>query len=109
VPRAAGSAGQESGRPKAGPVERAVAAELKALGKRVDDAGPSLPALAVALARKIDDPRTPAGPFADTAKELRDTLDRLRELVPPEAREDHIDQLEARAAKKLRLVGGAGA
>ena len=59
-----------------------------------------LAALAIALAHKMD------GDMADTAVpmcagQLRDTLNRLRELCPPEQKPDELDDLAARRAARL--------
>lgn len=74
---------------------------------RVDPtlAASGLAASALALARMIDNKENSATSRSMCARELRETLDRLRELAPPEEVEDGIDELNARA--RLKLVGNA--
>ncbi len=55
---------------------------------------------ALALATRIDDLDNSATSVAACARALAETLDRLRELVPPVAAKDGVDELaSARAAR----------
>jgi hypothetical protein len=79
---------------------------LAAVRRELDAGGavsvsPGLVALALKLAECLEE-----RPSALMAKELRETLGRLRELAPPKEREDGIDQLRARRQAR---GGGAGA
>jgi hypothetical protein len=57
------------------------------------------------IARDIDDPRTPAYVRVMAQRELREYLDRLRELAPEEKADDALDSLVG--APDLRLVDAA--
>lgn len=63
--------------------------------------------LALALAREVDSPFNSATSKSMCAGQLRDTLDRLVELMPPAVEKDDLDDLSRRRA--ARLAGGAGA
>lgn len=52
----------------------------------------------LALAARIDDPETSATAAAACARELRESLGRLRELAPAEVARDWVDDLAARRA-----------
>ncbi len=60
----------------------------------------ALAASAVALAREIENPYNSATSKSMCAREMRDTLDRLRELVPPERQEDAIDRLARKRTRR---------
>lgn len=64
----------------------------------------SLAAAALALARKLDDRESSAAAAASCARELRETMEALRRLVPKPEAGDGIDELQARAARKLAAV-----
>ncbi len=93
-----------------GPVGRAVARDIAALGELgaelVSDA---TQATAAALAREIDDPDNSATSKATCARALGETMDRLRALVPaePPSETDPLDDLSDRRA--ARLAGRSGA
>lgn len=56
---------------------------------------------ALSLARALDNPKTSPNARAFCAKELRETLDRLRELAPSREQRDAIDDLADRRTKRL--------
>ena len=64
----------------------------------------ALAALALSMARSVDDPSTTATPRSMCARVLLDALAQLRDLAPAEDEADAIDDLAARPA--LRLAGG---
>jgi hypothetical protein len=66
----------------------------------------ALAASALALAAEIDSVGNSATSKSMCARELRDTLDRLRALAPKGEENDDLDDLAARRAK--RRAGGAG-
>lgn len=66
----------------------------------------SLALSALALARELDADNS-ATSKSMCARALRETIDRLRELVPPDIEGDMVDDLAGRA--RLKLVGGASA
>jgi hypothetical protein len=73
-----------------------------------------LAATAIALAFQIEHPGNSATSKSMVARELRETMDRLRELAPPvAARRDSIDELkekrDGRRAKPTRRSTGAKA
>lgn len=83
-------------------VVEALQAELVEIAKR--DASLSRSALAAAaleLARQIDAPKNSATSKSMCAKELRETMARLRELLPAETEGDRVDELGSRRAKRL--------
>lgn len=61
----------------------------------------------MALARELDDPDNSATSKSMCANSLRDTLDRMRELLPAEEEADALDDLAAR--RTARLAGGSAA
>ena len=66
----------------------------------------ALEATAFVLAVELDSDVASATAKSNCAKELRETLDRIRELAPPVEVEDRIDELTARRAVVLaRSVG----
>lgn len=80
----------------------AVERDLKALAKR--DAALARSALAMsalALAYEIEHPYNSATSKASCAGELRDALNRLRELAPEDEEKDGIDDLTARRTARL--------
>ena len=64
----------------------------------------ALKATADALSAIIDDGGNSATSRTMAARELRETLARIRELAPPAARADRVDRLAASAAAKLRVA-----
>lgn len=85
-------------RPARGGVEAALVRELKRLptGART---GP-LAKTALALARLLDDPETPAQAAAAVARSLHETLDRLTALAPAKAGPDRLDDLRGRRERR---------
>lgn len=69
-------------------------------------ASSGLAALALALASMIDDLGNSATSRSMCAGQLRDTLDRLRELMPAESETSELDELRAR--RERRLAGQPG-
>lgn len=63
-------------------------------------AGSALAASARVLAEELDSPSNSATSKSMCAKALREVMDRLRELAPPEERTDRIDELNARRASR---------
>jgi hypothetical protein len=81
-------------------VARAVEKDLAEIRKRDPDLADSgLAASALALARGIDEGASLAMRSMAT-KELRENLDRIRELAPKQKREDSIDRLAQQRAKR---------
>jgi hypothetical protein len=86
-------------------VRGAVLAELRDYpGMR----GSGLALTALALAADIDSPETSPTARAACTRELRETLDRLRELAPPREQSNHLDDLTARRAKRRRRAVADG-
>lgn len=82
-----------------GAVEKAVFDELKAMP--ADLRGSGLAAAALALARDIDTPGNSATSRSMCARELREHLDRLRELAPPKKERDRLDDLKDSRVARL--------
>lgn len=88
-------------------VVSAVEADLRELGKRDPKLARSAQAAAaLALARELDDENS-ATSKSMCAKALNETMDRLRELAPPERKKDGIDELSARRTKRLERSAAA--
>lgn len=68
----------------------------------------ALAAATIALAYEIEHPYNSATSKSMCAREMRDTLDRLRELVPPAAREDGIDELKKHRENRRTAVAPGG-
>lgn len=66
-----------------------------------DLANCTLAASALALAIELDDPANSATSKSMCARALLETLDRLRELVPPQQETDALDALAERRALRL--------
>jgi hypothetical protein len=93
----------ESGRMS---VIEAAEREVEAIRKRDTDlADSALAASAIALAYEIANPYNSATSKSMCAREMRDTLDRLRELAPEERKADDLDDLAARRARRLADTG----
>lgn len=83
-------------------VKEAVKRDLKAVAKRDKElARSALAASALRLAEALDNPKNSATSKAMCAGRLLETLDRLRELVPPEQEKDALDDLQSRRAARL--------
>lgn len=80
-------------------VRAAVERDLKGLPDDLARSGLAVSALA--LARRLDDPKTSAAAAAAVQGRLADALVRLRSMVPPEVKGDGIDQLAERRADRL--------
>jgi hypothetical protein len=79
----------------------AVLGELDDLGKRDEKlAGSTLGALAKSLAYELANPHNSATSKAACARELREALDRLRELAPPEQTTDRLDEVKQRREQR---------
>lgn len=79
-------------------VEAGVLADLGALGDVPRSAG--LAQSALALARAVDDVSNSATSRSMCARELRETLDRLRALAPVKGEKSGIDDLRDRRAAR---------
>lgn len=85
-------------------VETAVRKELESFGERTP---PALAASAVRLAKEMDDPENSATSKSMCSKALLETMKTLRELAPPPARKDAVDELSDR--RRACRSGGATA
>lgn len=104
--RRAGASDEPS--PATGSVTAAVRRDLAQIAVRdADLAQSALAASALAMAAELDTSGNSATSKAMCAKALLDTLDRIRELLPPEQEADRLDDLSARRA--ARLAGGSAA
>jgi hypothetical protein len=85
--------------------------DIAAIRERDEALGESaLAAAAVALARELSNPYNSATSKSMCARELREHLGRLRELLPPAKEADRLDEIaRAREARLARVAGGAGA
>jgi hypothetical protein len=82
-------------------VAEAVQRDIEAIRRRdADLADSALAASALALACEIDAEGNSATSKSMCARELRDTLDRLRELAPKTKTKDRVDDLSDRRAKR---------
>jgi hypothetical protein len=89
-------------------VVAAVRRDLREIARRDKSLAESaLAASAHVLAAQLDDPANSATSKSMCARALRETLDRLRELAPQAAKQDRLDDLGSRRAK--RLAGRAAA
>lgn len=80
--------------------------DLEAIARRDPAlARSSLAATALSLARELD--ADDARSKAMAARELRETMDRIRALAPAESAGDDVDELAVRV--RLKLVGDSGA
>lgn len=87
----------------------AIDAELAELRERAPAlAGSVLAAAARALAFELESPYNSLTSKAQATKELREDMDRLRELAPPERKRDKLDEVNE-ARERRRAAGGAGA
>lgn len=83
--------------PRKGPVVKALERDLAEIRKRAPDlAASALAASALALAKELDKPGNSATSKSMCARSLLDTLERLRELVPPDEEKDKLDDISAR-------------
>lgn len=75
--------------------------EVEAIRKHDTDlADSALAASTVALAYEIANPYNSATSKSMCAREMRDTLDRLRELAPEEDHADSLDELKQRRSER---------
>ena len=72
-------------------------------------ASSGLAALALALAREMDEPDNSATSKSMCAGQLRDVLDRLRELTPAADEKDALDDLARRRSERIARQSGATA
>ena len=90
-------------------VLEAVARDVAAIRERDEAlADSALAAAAAALARELANPYNSATSKSMCAREMREHLDRLRELLPPREEGDEIDELAAAREARRRAAGGAG-
>lgn len=86
-------------------VLRGVNADLKAMEDRLPGVSSSgLAEAARALARELGAPDNSATSKALCARALRETLDRLADMLPPENGRDGIDQLAVERARRRARV-----
>lgn len=79
----------------------AVERELEALRRRAPELADSgLAASALAMAYELEHPFNSATAKAACARSLQDALRELRSLAPPEAKQDAIDEIGERRAKR---------
>lgn len=79
------------------------AVEQELVGVRLQDrdlGDGALAAAALELGARIDDPETSATAVSACAKTLRETLDRIRELLPAQQAGDAVDELTSRRAQR---------
>jgi uncharacterized membrane protein YccC len=82
-------------------VTEAVQRDLDRLAKRDPELAKSgLAASALALAQQLDSPENSATSKAMCAKALSETLRQLRELAAPERKEDRVDELTEKRARR---------
>jgi hypothetical protein len=82
------------------PTAKAVRAQLAELEQRVAGIKDTArAALALAMAKRIDDPETSASAAASCGRVLADAIEQLQALAPPAAETKPIDELRARRAK----------
>lgn len=94
-------AGKGSRVPGSG-VVAAVERDIAEIARRSPELAESgLAATALALAAAVDDTHNSATSRSMCARELREHLDRLRELAPPLEEVDRIDELRARRTVAL--------
>lgn len=85
-------------------VVAAVKCDLAKLTPALEQSG--MAAAALALARRIDSPKTSATATSMCARALSETLAELRALMPPEEENDGVDEIAERRA--TRREGAAG-
>jgi hypothetical protein len=89
---------------------KATERDLAELRKRDKDlADSTLAAVAVSMARELDNPYNSATSKSMCAGKLQDVMDRLRELAPPQKKGDALDDLADRrsARRAARLARAA--
>lgn len=64
----------------------------------------ALAASAIALSYEIQNPFNSATSKSMCARELRETMSKLRELAPPEQKKDALDELKARRASRRKTA-----
>lgn len=105
--RATGRRQADAGAPVVGdgPVTKAALRDIAGIARRDPGlANGALAASIVALAQGIDNPKNSLTSKAMAQRALREALDRLRELAPPEETSDVIDDLQEKAGRKLGLA-----
>lgn len=88
---------------ESGEVAQAVERDLAKMP--ADFAQSGLAMMALALAREVDAPTNSATSKSMCASQLRETLDRLRELTPPAEEADELDDLARR--RESRRAGAS--
>lgn len=98
-----------SAAPKTPPVRSVTAsveADLAAVAKQDKAlATGALAALALSMARQLDDPGNSATSKSMCARVLLDTMSRLRELTPEAEEADGVDDLQKRRQKRIEGQG----
>lgn len=84
--------------PVRGGVEAALRRELRRLP--APERTGTLAKTALALARRLDDPETPANAAAAVARSLGETLGRLQEVAPVSRAPDRLDDLRGRRERR---------
>lgn len=82
-----------------GPVVTGIERELKRLGPEARAS--ALAALALSLGREMDSAQTRASAKSMCARVLLDTLNKLREIAPPQAKKDRVDELRKQRERRL--------
>lgn len=93
---------------KQGDIEREVRLELEELRRRGLGGG-AIDATAVNLARRLDNSRTSPNAAAMLAKELREQMHELRELLPPRREEDELSRVRRERRESRAAAGRAAA
>lgn len=86
---------------RVGEVVKAVRRDLERIRRRdAELAESALAASAIELARELDQPDNSATSKAMCARAMREALDRLDELAPPEEESDRVHDLTSRRAER---------
>lgn len=92
--------------PETGEIARRLRADLEKLPRYLADSATA--AMALALAREIDDPDNSATSKSMCARSLLDAIDTLRKLTPAETKADRLDDLARRRAARVGKPTTAG-
>lgn len=80
-------------------------AQLEAELKTLPDAPLGLAQVALTLAAGLDDPESSLAMKSMAARELVVTMDRIRELAPPQRRKDFVDNIKDEVANARAKKG----
>lgn len=83
----------------AGPVERAVRRDLRALPPELNKG--AIAASVLLLARELDSGEMSARDAGQVAREIRLAIVQMRELAPPGEKGDTVDELRLRRERRL--------